>query len=407
MGEIGASSLLKIAKAACIKAAPGLTDIGDVHYELIRPILKTAVINPEQLHIIELNSPQIKGEDAELWKAFIARDIPNWRTKNYVPRDPTKWYEVYQKYKTEHEVEIARDRENLKNSMNALQQRKQDHVSKFVDIRALPKIPRDYGMRPNNGGVPLTKGRGLQGAAPSSLSWGSGSRTKMKDGTSVLTRARREAKEMSQRSKLNTPTSMLSGRLGQVKRAPAGMAQGYKIANQPALKVLARHRSSGRSSGSVSGPSLEDREQGLRDAMTGKKRDHNAHKETLVGSPPPRSPNSPNYQNFGDDADDLFDDEEEPKPAPKASRPPPRKVIKPVAPSARLSSSPPPYNGVSKPSDVISSMAQKSNSSFSPASSRITSAPSSRSATPKPMMPARKRPTNVDIFNRGPKKPRR
>ncbi|CAD6454157.1 621f1d06-ee27-4f2a-b3d5-fa61f4fbaad7 [Sclerotinia trifoliorum] len=401
MGELGASSLLKIAKAACIKAAPGLTDIGDVHYELIRPILKNPVINPEQLHIIELNSPQIKGQDAELWRAFIARDIPNWRTKNYVPRDPTKWYEVYQRYKNEHEVEIARDRENLKNSMNALKQRKQDHVSKFVDIRALPKIPRDYGMRPNNGGVPLTKGRGLQGAAPSSLTWGAGSRTKMKDGTSVLTRARREAKEMSQRSKLSTPTSMLSGRLGQVKKAPAGMAQGYKIANQPGLKVLARHRSSGRSSGSVSGPSLEDREQRLRDAMAGKKRDH---KETLVGSPP-RSPSSPNYQDFGDDADDLFDDEEELQPSSKASRPPPRK---PIAPSARLSSSsPPPYNGTSKPSDVISSMVQKSNNSFSPASSRITSAPSSKSATPKPMMPARKRPANVDIFNRGPKKPKR
>ncbi|ESZ94644.1 putative Elongin-A [Sclerotinia borealis F-4128] len=400
MGELGAPSLFSTAKAQCIKAAPSLTDIGDFEYMQIRDILK-AVKKPEQLHIIEMNSPQIKGEDAELWQAFIAREFPNWRTKNYIPKNPNKWYEVYLKYKSEREVEILRDRENLKNSMNALAQHKQNHLSKFVELRALPKIPREYGMRPNNGGVPLTKGRGLQKSAPNSLTWSGGSRTKMTDGASVLTRARREAKEITQRSKLVTPTSMLSGRLGQVGRAPAGMAQEYKIANQPALKVLARHKTTSRLSGGTSGLSLEDREKKLRAAMVSKKPDPSAPKETYVGSS--------DDETYGNDADDLFDEPEEARSVPRATRPPPpsRKIIKPVAPSSRLRSSSPPNKPISKPSGVISGIVNNSKSSFSPASSRTSSAPPSRAATPKPMMPARRRPAEVDVFNRGPKKPRR
>ncbi|RAL61645.1 hypothetical protein DID88_002714 [Monilinia fructigena] len=59
----------------CIRAARDLTDIGDLEYVQARDILK-AVKKPEQLHQIETNSPQIKGEDAELWQAFIAESFP-------------------------------------------------------------------------------------------------------------------------------------------------------------------------------------------------------------------------------------------------------------------------------------------------------------------------------------------
>ncbi|KAF7901057.1 hypothetical protein EAF00_003278 [Botryotinia globosa] len=394
----GVKSLYSLCKATCLRNIKDLYDIGYTSYQVAYPILKT-ITNPEQLHIIEQKSPHIKGETAELWKAFIVRDIPKWQTKNYVPRDPTKWAQVYKKYKTEHDEEVASAQAILMNSMNALKQHKQDHVSRFVDLKRLPKIPRDYGMRAHNGGVPLTKGRALQNAGPSSLTWGGGSRTKMTDGASVLTKARREAKEMSQRSKLNTLTSGL--RHGQVQRAPAGMSQEYKIANQPALKILTRHRPSGaRSPGALgspsSGPSLEDREKRLRDAMSGRKPVSNSSKEPMSGASA-GTPTMLDDDMFGDDADDvddLFDDDEETEPAHKTTtRPPPsRKIMKPVAPSTRIRSSSPPNKATSRPSAP---------------SSRTSSAPSSRPATPGAMMPARRRPAPVDIFNRGPKKPRR
>jgi elongin-A len=300
---------------------------------------------------------------------------------------------VYLKYKKEHKIEIERDREILRNTMAGLKKDKESHISKVVDIAALPKIPRDPRMRANNGGVPL-KGKGFAKAAPSSLMWGSGSRTKMTDGASVLTKARREAKEITQRSKLSVPTNMLSGRLGQVKKAPEGMRNAYRTAAQPALKILAKHRTTGGSiSGGIRGPSLEDREKRLRAAMAGAKSENPGVKQTYVGS----SDDEAFDDDDDDEPEDLFGDTD--SRAARSSRPsPPRKMATPVAPSSRKVSS-------SKPSDMISAMVSNKSNTQSPASSARPSPSSadSRSSTPRPkMMAPRKR--EVDIFSR--KKPR-
>ncbi|PQE15517.1 hypothetical protein CJF32_00006910 [Rutstroemia sp. NJR-2017a WRK4] len=390
----GAPSLLSTATKACIRNVNKLEDIGDLEYWKIRHILKQ-IKSPEQLHTLEVNCPHIAGEDAELWQAFIARDFPSSKTKNYVPKNPVKWYQVYMKYKKEHKIEIERDREILRNTMAGLKKHKESHLSKVVDIGALPKIPRDPRMRANDGGVPL-KGKGFAKAAPSSLMWGSGSRTKMTDGASVLTKARREAKEITQRTKLSVPTNMLSGRLGQVKKAPEGMRNAYRTAAQPALKILAKHRTTGGAiSGGIRGPSLEEREKRLRAAMAGAKTENPGVKQTYVGSSDDDA-----FNDDDDDTEDLFGDTDSRSFRPS---PPPRKIARPVAPSThKLSSS----AASSKPSDMISAMISNKSATQSPASSaRPSPSPAdSRSSTPRPtkMMAPRKR--EVDIFSR--KKPR-
>jgi len=300
------------------------------------------------------------------------------------------------KYKKEHKIEIERDREILRNTMAGLKKDKESHLSKVVDIAALPKIPRDPRMRANNGGVPL-KGKGFAKAAPSSLMWGSGSRTKMTDGASVLTKARREAKEITQRSKLSVPTNMLSGRLGQVKKAPEGMRNAYRTAAQPALKILAKHRTTGGAiSGGIRGPSLEDREKRLRAAMAGAKSENPGVKQTYVGSSDDEA-----FNDDDDETEDLFGDTD--SRAARSSRlSPPRKMATPVAPSTRKVSS---ATASSKPSDMISAMISNKSNAQSPVSSaRPSPSPAdSRSSTPRPkMMAPRKR--EVDIFSR--KKPR-
>jgi elongin-A len=403
-----------------------LTDVGSFEYWTIRSILKR-IDSPEQLHQIEQRSPQILGEDAELWRAFIARDIPNWQTKNYVPKNPLKWYEVYCKYKKEQQKEIERDEEVLRNSMMGLKKERETHVSKVVDLRALPKVPKDPRMLANNGGVPIGKARGFKKEGASSLMWTSGSKTKLTDGKSVLTRARREAKEISQMSKLSRPTHQLKARMGQVTKAPAGMVNEYQKANQPAVRILSRkQKPSPTFSGGITGssrPSLEERETRLR-ALTSPPKNGGSGglKETLVGS-------SEDEDDDFDEVDDLFD--ERPSSRPHASSPSPPRSLKPP-PSLNLSSSPasssrpsqpstkprpqassasPPLSAARsapKPSDVISSIISrpKAASSVPP---RINSGPPSRTSSPapggvKPMMP-RKRP-EVDVFNRGAKKPR-
>jgi elongin-A len=401
----------------------GLTDIGHLEYFQVRSILQR-IDSPEQLHQIEIHSPQIKGEDAELWRAFIARDIPTWSKKNYVPKNPHKWYEIYCRYKKEQQKEIEAAEATLKESMLGIQKRRATHVSKVVDMKTLPKLPRDPRMLANNGGVPLNKHRGFKKEGASSLVWTAGSKTKLTDGKSVLTRARREAKEISQMSKLAKPTHQLSGRMGQVVRAPPAMVNEYRTANQPALKILSRKTNIVRRPYIGSGfdrPTLEDREARLR-ALTsggaGTKRDAaGLPKATMVWS---SDEDEDEYYDEDERGDDLFDDE--PKNRRKSSissrpsKPPPQPNSNSSVSSARPQVSrprPPPSSPpvssrpAPKPSDVISSIISKPKAR--PLGSPPPKDARSRSGSPgmpKPLPYIPKKRTEVDIFNRGAKKPR-
>jgi elongin-A len=373
--------------------------------------------SPAQLHEIETHSPQIRGEDAELWRAFIARDFVNWEQKNYAPKNPLKWYEVYLKYKREQEREIARDEEILRASMGQLKKKKETNVSKVVDLRALPKVPRDPRMLANNGGVPIGKRTGLfKKEGPSSLVWSAGSKTKMTDGKSVLTRARREAKEISQRSKLAKPTHELTARAGQVRKAPAGMVNEYKKAVQPAIRILSRKKNPGGNNitGGITGPSLEEREKRLSAIQAGMSPPKNSTTEgvTLVGSS--------DEEDGGDDLDDLFDPRHLTS---STSRPASRPIARTSSSSSRptpsterpISRQPPssstsscrPSTNPSKPSDYISSIVSRPKPSGSSPATRPNPAPRSRSPSPsraerKPPPPPvlMRRKAEVDIFNR-------
>jgi elongin-A len=356
----------------------GLTDVGDFEYRQIRTIL-SRIESPEQLRQIEINSPQIRGEDAELWKKFIARDIPNWKQNNWAPKNPLKWYEVYIRYKKDQAAAIRRDEEILVKSMSAQNKHKATNVSQIVSIRdrSLPKLPRDPRMIPNNGGVPLTgkskNGPAFAKAPPSALNWTAGSKTKMNSAAGVLARARREAAQIAQMARIATPTHQLGQRRNQITQAPAGMANEHRLAALPALKILSgKRKSSGSFSGGVKGPSLEEREAKL-SALTG----HAGTNATYVGSSDDEDDPLPTtYSNNVDreeeeDDDDLFD--ETPKrsfrPSPLTSHIMPNKTRPAVG---------------------------------------NTSLPPSRTASPapvKPMMPRKRAP--VDVFNRGAKKVKR
>jgi elongin-A len=337
--------------------------------------------------------------------------------------------------------------------MLGLRKKREENVSKIVDLRTLPKVPRDPRMLANNGGVPLGKNKASGKVAPSSLMWTAGSKTKLTDGKSVLTRARREAKEISAMSKLSKPTHQLGGRIGQVARAPVAMLKEYKTASQPqAVKILSRKRSSIPSNnlGYKNGPNadLEEREERLRQAMKSKmsggvgfKRDADgAVKETLVGS----SDDEGEDESGANSLDDLFDEtssrtQSRPvfaAPPTRAPRPTPFKPASAAKPSSSRphSNSPAPsYLKPSptskKPSDLISSIvgkpkptpsaSSKSTPRTTPLATTMSLHRSSPASSPppkprndspesgalrRPMMPPKKK--EVDIFNRRPKKPR-
>jgi len=280
--------------------------------------------------------------------------------------------------------------------MLGIKKQKETMVSKVVDLRTLPKVPKDPRMLANNGGVPLGKKSGAARLPPSSLTWGGGSKTKMKDGKGVLNRARREAREISMRSKLTTPTSQLVGNKKQIQKAPAGMVNEYRKAADPGLRILSRKKNTvGQFNGGISGPSLEEREKRLRAAMGGGGSRPDASStmtgnETLVGS----SDEDSFIDDDDEEVEDLFDDEPQrpsrPLSASSISRPPPKDMNRPRPVASSSSTSKP--SGPSRPQ-----------LSSSPPPRASTSSPAPGGA--KPMMP-RKRPP-VDVFNRGAKKPRR
>jgi len=256
-----------------------------------------------------------------------------------------------------------------------------------------------------NGGR-LIAGRkmgGFKKEGASSLVWSAGSKTKLTDGKSVLTRARREAKEMSQRGKLAKPTHQLQ--IGQVRKAPTGMVNEYRRAAEPPIRILAR-KNNPVGKLPAGGPSLEEREQRLRAAMM-KNHSPAGVEETVIGDSDSEDLES----------DDLFDEAPKPqsRPVVSSSRPPSRPIAttrKPPAASSPLSVDP-------KPSDLISSLISKPKpkprpSGSSPAPSarpssstdfRRSPSPSHNVKRPLPPMMQRKR-QEVDVFNRKPKRPR-
>jgi elongin-A len=391
--------------------AVGITEVGVLTYAQIKPVLE-AIESPTQLHLIETNSPHIRGEDAELWQKFIARDIPKWREKNYVPSNPLNWHKVYRKYKKEQDLEVKRDEETLRETMEKLKQGKSSNVSKIVDISSLPKMPRDPKMK-YNAGVPIKRGGiGFKKEGASSLSWTAGSKTKLTDGQSVLTRARREAKEITARGKLSKPTNQLGGGLGQIRKAPAGMVSEYRRAEQPPIRILARKRPEKISERTRE---LQEREDRLRALTSGKKYNPPAG-ATVVSS-------SEESDHEFDSADDLFDVPRASASKPRQKTNAPSSYSRPSSttfssrpfPSTERGSPPSSRSDTGKPSDRISSLIGKPkpvprSMGSSPMPSRGSSpagfgrSPSPHRDSPKPKY-APKRPP-VDVFNRKPKRPR-
>ncbi|KAI7610612.1 hypothetical protein KC343_g8732, partial [Hortaea werneckii] len=126
-----APTLTSIAQRTCVRALPNITDVADIPYELLRPVLKK-IINPSHLREIEQNSPQIGDADAELWRAFIARDIPNWQQKIIEPKNPRSWWKVYRKLVREEERAKEEQEAQLAAAMSGIKKEKDANRAQYV-----------------------------------------------------------------------------------------------------------------------------------------------------------------------------------------------------------------------------------------------------------------------------------
>lgn len=146
------SSLLRMACRACIKNIRSITDVGDASYQIVRSVL-LRIENPQQLRKIELASPQICGQDGEIWLEFIKRDVPNWDKKPYEPENPKKWYKAYKKLVMDSQKEVEDDAAELKATMDRIKQDQALHKAQQVELRGV-KVPE--GMKSNGPVISLS-----------------------------------------------------------------------------------------------------------------------------------------------------------------------------------------------------------------------------------------------------------
>ncbi|KIW64971.1 hypothetical protein PV04_07265 [Phialophora macrospora] len=126
-----ADSLLDMARRVAGRNVHKITDIGDVSYNVIRPVL-LKIESPEQLYQLELNSPQLVGNTAELWLNFMRRDIPDYELKPHVPKNPTSWYKVYTKLKKEASKAAADAEAVLKATLSGIKSMKEENLAEVV-----------------------------------------------------------------------------------------------------------------------------------------------------------------------------------------------------------------------------------------------------------------------------------
>jgi elongin-A len=312
---MGARSLVDVCTRTCIKHVAKVDNLGDLPYHLARPILQK-VNKPDQLREIELNSSQIEGETEELWRRLIARDFPNWEKKNYIPKNPRSWYKVYERYKREEKAEIAEAEAQLLATFGAIKNEAESKRSTIVSQQLMPRLPKE-------GRIAGSRRAGLGRDVPDHLSWGGGSRTKTNDARGVIKKSMREAREMANRRTLSTPTGKLVVPPGQIRKAPAGLVNEYRVKQQSLNPIRAPKAKPKTEAQMAEETARREREARLLNIKTSS----SARPEQMVSD----SDEEEDYDQGGGGGgylNDLFDDDEDeddaPPPRPKTTAPPHR-----------------------------------------------------------------------------------
>lgn len=233
-------------------------------YKLAREFL-LQVNNAKQLHQLEINSPQIVGEDAECWTRLIGKKFKVLQERyQYKPKNPASWHKIYEKYEQLEAAQKAEAEANLKAAFAGIKKEKTEKVSTVIDFdrRKLPQPPRD-GRGPSGIRRPGTGRRG-EGPDQGNLRFTGGTRTKVTSGQSILRKAKREAREIAARNRLATPTGLLPVARNQISAAPQAMIDAARIKAQPATRIHAPTARAPSGADSKRSRELEEREARLR-----------------------------------------------------------------------------------------------------------------------------------------------
>jgi elongin-A len=211
-------SLYELARQRLIKNIDMLTDIGDIPFDFLEPVLRH-IQNPAQLQELEENCEQIQGKTGEIWKRYIKRDVPDWDKKPHTPRDDKNWSKVYRKLMRDAEKEKLDQENQLKEQMKALQ------AGRDVNKTVIMTTHKSYGSRP--GGHWSTGGGGSFGRAAPPAKTGKVAMDKLKRGMFDRNQARTKATQ--------TPQHQLAMKKNMVSAIPERLV---RMAQQEAPKKM-------------------------------------------------------------------------------------------------------------------------------------------------------------------------
>lgn len=197
-------SLYELARQRLIKNIDMLTDVGDIPFSFLEPVLRH-IQNPTQLQELEENCPQIQGETKEIWKRYIRRDVPDWDKKPHVPRDDKNWSKVYRKLMRDAEKEKLDQENQLKEQMKALQ------AGRDVNKTVIMNTNKAYGAQSSNFWANGGSSRGFGQPAPPTKT-GKVAMDKLKRGMFDRNQARTKA--------VQTPQHQLAMRKNMVAQIP-------------------------------------------------------------------------------------------------------------------------------------------------------------------------------------------
>ncbi|KAL5003442.1 RNA polymerase II transcription factor SIII subunit A-domain-containing protein [Aspergillus recurvatus] len=219
-------TLRQLCTAAAIRNVKCLNDIGNIPYALARPFL-LKIESPEKLRSLELQSPHLMNDDAELWLEYIKRDIPNW-DEYRLPEQPDCWYDVYCELREEVQRGVDEDAEKLKMALDGLSSERAKHSTKFVADRRTIGVPRSRTTARHRFST-------FGGFAPKK--------------NNIFSATRRN-------NVLTVPTKQLNNKATQVRQAPRSLIEEHRRPAEPAVARRPPLRAPGGSS--LQDSSLQD-----------------------------------------------------------------------------------------------------------------------------------------------------
>ncbi|CAL5874812.1 uncharacterized protein PFLUO_LOCUS9114 [Penicillium psychrofluorescens] len=247
-------SLRQLATATAIRNVRLLRDLGDLPYPLVRPIL-LKVDNPEQLHCIEQQSPQVANDTEELWLEFIKRDIPQWETYD-LPRHSDHWYELYCDLREQAQRAVDEDAEKMKLALDGLNSQKARLTPKIVSERS--RLP---GKRPTQRQRYAAYDRKMGGLAPvfgkptGASEWSFQAPSMPRSDFGAGTKKKQTIFTPQKRNiALAVPTKHLHTRASQIKQAPRSLIEEHRRPSEQVVRGTDSTAPNASASGRSSGP---------------------------------------------------------------------------------------------------------------------------------------------------------